>query len=136
MSIYGARQHKPKPIYGGGISVGGALQDNGCVCEPTIPEEVTLGNFYTTLSLLKHTLANLYPIRVVTAPGIGTMSIRGSAPFVIISRLLWVEMYGASSQYQITFNVSNPYHLAQLKDIYLEHRKDWHTDPLFRAIGY
>lgn len=118
-----------KQIYGNGISIGGGPLNSDCICEPTIPEDVILLNFQRTLTLLKETVGKLYTIVVVTAPGIGSMTLTGRAPFVVLVRLKWVEVYGTGQK----FDIKNQVHLGQIKDIYLENKRDWRNDPLFRV---
>jgi hypothetical protein len=133
MSVYGGLRRNMKQIYGYGITVGGATQNDTCVCEPTIPEETILINFQQTLALMREVIGKFYPIIVVTAPGIGNIQLTARAPFVIIVRLKWVELYGMAGQNKVVFDTSSPIHRSQLKDIYLEHNRDWRTDPLFRV---
>lgn len=142
MSIYGARHRNMKQIYGYGTTIGGGPSNEACVCEPTTSEDTVISNFYQTLTMLRDVIGELYPIRVVTTPGIGTMAISGRAPFVIIVRLRWVELYGKagiaghrSDLTTLKFDSNNQIHLGQLKDIYLENNRRWETDPLFRAKG-
>ena len=113
-----------KPIYGMTRST-----SDGCNCVPDPLPTVALTSLLTILSRLRTVIDQFYNPFFGMAQVIGAMRMSAKVSTPVFIRLKWIEAHP-----QVKFDKTNPSHVDDIKFLYNIYNKDWHTDPLFKAV--
>ena len=80
---------------------------------------------------VQQSLQQYFEVMRVVSQMVARMTARGRVPIPIFVRLYWRE-YNPN----VKFDINNPIHRLQIKDIYLLYGWDYRTDPIFKdALG-